>query len=248
MLNGLRGTIAYPEVLELSKQITGVCQTCSIFMKKHGLPRFQFNMLEYLQRRILLPLHCLFANEARAQPIFYYSVKVSLDTAAAIVSFDSDEKFARLMTVAGGMFREGIRYAYATIAMEVLAQSQSHSLSREVDNATSATPFRNLTHHLNDQSLERIKKGETNVKGPMFLSMVMTQAEGGEDGRPLRLRTAEAARDSLQYCYDLLKVRKAAQPPMDNMDMAETSTSSIGDVDGFDFDFDLDFFMPDMSL
>lgn len=248
MLNGLQGTIAYPEVLELSKQITGVCQRCSIFMKKHRLPSFQSNMLEYLQRRILLPLHCLFANEARSQPIFYYSVKVSLDTAAAMMSFCSDEKFGRLMAVAGGMFREGIRYASVTIAMEVLAQAQSRNLSGGVENATGGTSFQKLTQDLKDQAIERIQKGETNIKNPMFLSMVMTQAEGGEDGRPLRLRMAEAARDSLQYCYDLLKARKAAQPPMDNMDVTETSTSSFGDVDGFDFDFDLDFFMPDMNL
>lgn len=217
-------------------------------MKKHGAARFQCNMLDYLQRRILLPLHCLFANEARTQPIFYYSVKVSLDTAVAIVSFQSDEKFARLMTIAGGMFREGIRYASVTIAMEVLSQAQLRNLSGGFDHTISGTLFRKLTQDLLDQAVERIRRGETNVKNPMFLSMVMTQADAVEDSRPSRLKMAQAARDSLEYCYELLKQRQAAQSLTDSIETAETSASSFGDVEGFEFDLDFDFFMPDMTL
>jgi hypothetical protein len=100
-------------------------------------------------------------------------------------------------------------------------------------------------------SLNRIRHGETNVKHPMFLTMVMTLAKAIEEGKPSRLMMAQAARDSLREGYDIIKDHNTSMVQGESAVTAigsSTEASSFDDLEDYDFGFDLDFFMPDATF
>ncbi|KAI1457528.1 hypothetical protein F4805DRAFT_172109 [Annulohypoxylon moriforme] len=249
LLNGLHAELSYLDALALSSEIMDQYRTCNTFMRENeqsGATPFHRNLLDYLVRRFLIPLHCPFAGEARANPLFYYSVKVSLDTALSIISPEADEGFSRLMAIGGGMFREGIRYSLTVITRELIAQLEA----QRDDGTMQRNPqyiriLKQAVKDMVDLSVERIRRGETNVKGPMFLSMIMAEAEAIEDGTPCDLRVAQSAKDSLELCYDILRTRAGTMSsPGPSTGLTPMSLSGGQGDYGLDLDFniDLDFF------
>jgi hypothetical protein len=130
LLNGLHSKRSYDRVLALTAEITSALQTCTaLFKSTNSNPDntptvFHRNLLDYLIRRFLIPLHFPFSHQARTNPLFHYSLKVSIDAALALVSPEDDGgMFGRLMAIGGGLFREGIRSATAAISLELLARA-----------------------------------------------------------------------------------------------------------------------------
>jgi hypothetical protein len=241
-----------------------------------GITPFHRNLLDYLLRRFMIVLHCPFVSKARTNPLFYYSLKCSLDSALALISPEPDAGFSHLMTVGGGLFREGLWYAQTAITLELLAEIEAQRLDGTLLRKISS-PYRELlkqaTRDIIALSVERIRRGETNIKSHMFLNMVLAQAEAIEAGVSYRLNMARAAVDSLEFCYALLETRVGQYnttgtgsgstgfpSPNDNYNanatgqgrLASTSTSLGGfgyqDDYGLDFDLDLEFFLPDAGF
>lgn len=245
-LNGLRSALTYSETLELSKQILKVCQTHARFMRDHtddGMRPFHKNMLDYLVRRLLIPLHCPFAHEARTNPVFHYSLKMSLEAAIAIISPEPDEGYSQLMLIAGGMFREGIRYANTVIGLEIIAQAEAQTLEGTCrgGNGEYLESLKRLIHRMTDLATKRIAHGESNVKSHMFMKMILAQVSCIEKGIPCEHEVAKGARDSLQLCYEML---------MERSGNSTVPTPSAGSVDMQDWNdnwagFDLGLFLQD---
>ncbi|KAI1090189.1 fungal-specific transcription factor domain-containing protein [Rostrohypoxylon terebratum] len=247
LLNGLHTELSYLDALALSSEITDQYRTCNAFMRENeqsGATPFHRNLLDYLVRRFLIPLHCPFAGEARTNPLFYYSLKVGLDSALSIISPEPDEGFSRLMALGGGMFREGIRFSLTVITRELIAQLEA----QRTDGTLHRNPqyihlLKKAVQDMNELSIERIRRGETNVKGPMFLSMILAQAEAMEEGVSCDLKVAQSAKDSLELCYDILQARTGTMPsPGPTAGLTPISLSGAQGDYGLNLDFDLDFF------
>ncbi|KAF1811822.1 hypothetical protein P152DRAFT_507982 [Eremomyces bilateralis CBS 781.70] len=249
LLNGLHTELSYLNVLTLRSELTEACRVANSFMKENGesgITTFHRNLLGYLVRRFLLPLHCPFATTAQTNPLFYHSVKVSLDAAMAIISPGPDEGFSRLMAISGGLFREGFRSAMTAITLELLVQVEAQRLD--------GTLLRNLQYRgllkqavkdIIELSAERIRQGETNFKSHMFLNMILSQVEAIETGTSCEIKISQSARDSLEFCHDLLRTRADTVPLPYPSDIGLTSTRPNGEQDDYGFDFNLDFFPPD---
>ncbi|KAK5633426.1 hypothetical protein RRF57_009140 [Xylaria bambusicola] len=252
LLNGLRSELAYQGVLTLSRDITDACRACSKFVadnRSAGVTAFQWNYCDYLVRRFLIPLHCPFASEARLNPLFNYSRKVTLEATLAFLSPEPDDYFSRLMATGSGMFREGFRYAASTIAHEILVQAQSQRDDGTFQSNTRQLDFlKQAMHDLTALSWERIRQGETNIKGPMFLSIVLAVANSADKDAVCELTMAQNARDSLVLCYDILEARARAAPWPSPNDGSLASSSGDGDQDALGLEFSLDFFFPNTSL
>ncbi|KAM4058866.1 fungal zn(2)-Cys(6) binuclear cluster domain-containing protein [Hirsutella rhossiliensis] len=252
LLNCLNSQLSYMDVLALSSEMTDACHACSSFMKNHehsGVTPFHRNLLDYLVRRFLIPLHCPFASKARTNPLFHYSLKASLDTALAIISPEPDPGFSRLMAIGGGLFREGFRYASAIISLELVTQVEAQRRDGTLHRNAQYRDF--LKHAMRDMialSSERIRQGETNIKGHMFLSMLMAQVEAMEADTPcdVELQIARSARDSLEFCHDLLRTRAGTASP----DSRSASPGLDGgqDSEGYGLDLDMDIFFPEMHF
>jgi hypothetical protein len=254
LLSGLKSELSYLDVLSLSSELTKAYQSCSTFLDQSSnsaVTPFQRNLLHYLVRRFMIPLHCPFASKARTNPLFHYSLKASLDAALAIVSPEVDVGYYRVLHIGGGMFREGLRLAGCTISMELLAQVENQGLDR-------SSEYRKLLKKaIKDMislHLERIRLGETNVKSHMFLCQILAQAEAVELGNSLeqiQVVVAKSGRDSLELCYDLLQERAlSASSNTFDLDDQHARIDEFGDVqdeyiNGADLGFEgLDFLMP----
>ncbi|RYO93406.1 hypothetical protein DL766_000796 [Monosporascus sp. MC13-8B] len=193
LLSGLRCEFSYRDVLKLSSEITDACRACSSFVKENegsGVRPFHRNLLDYLVRRFMIPLHYTFASRARTNPLFYYSLKVSLDVPLALLSPEPDEGFSRLMA-GGGWFREGIRYASSVISLELIAQAEAQRLDGTLNrNSQYRDLLKQTLRDMLSLSAERIRRSETNVKAHMFISMVMAQTEAIEADTPCELKVA----------------------------------------------------------
>ncbi|KIX10698.1 uncharacterized protein Z518_01782 [Rhinocladiella mackenziei CBS 650.93] len=248
LMNGLHFRLSYLDVLSLSTEINDACRAYNTFVKENehpGVTPFHRNLLDFFIRRFTILLHCPFASKARQNPLFYYSLKVSLDAAMSILSPEPDDAFAHLTRIGGGgLFREGFRLACTVINLELLAEVDAqrtdgtmhrHSQHREL-----------LKQYVRDAislSAERIRHGETNVKSHMLLSMVLGQVAATESGKTLlKLEIAKNARDSLIFCHEILQ----SLPVPVNADLASTT---LGDGPGeYGMDLDLDFLFPDAGF
>ncbi|KAL7942712.1 hypothetical protein V8C42DRAFT_331694 [Trichoderma barbatum] len=252
LLNGLNSELSYLDVLDLSADILQNCRQWNTFARENkasGVTPFHRNLLDYLLRRFLIPLHCPFANKARTNPLFHYSLKASLDTAMAIVSPESDEGFSNLMAVGGGLFREGIRYAGSIIGLELLVQVETHYLDGTLHrNSHYINPLKKIIEEMTSLSLERIRQGETNVKSYMFLCMITAQAEAAEGGASSEVSIAKSARDSISLCLELLQKRlgttslSTPAPDIESISIDEREDYTFG------LDFDMDFFLADTDF
>lgn len=251
LLNGLHSELAYPDVLSLSSEIMKACQACSKFTadnRQAGVTAFQRNMCDYLVRRFLIPLHCPFACQAPANPLFHYSQKVTLDAGLAFLSPEPDNYFSRLMATGGGMYKEGFRCATSAVTLELLVQSQAQRSNGTFQ--TSTRQLDALKHAVNDitaLSWERIRQGETNIKGPMFLCIVLVMANSADRDALCEFTMAKNARDSLVLCHHILETRAKAIPLPSPNDGSLTSSSLDGDQGDIGLDFSFDFFFPNGS-
>ncbi|OTB13198.1 hypothetical protein K445DRAFT_25010 [Daldinia sp. EC12] len=251
LLNGLHSELSYLDTLALSSELTDKYRSYSSFIRdkeKSSVTPFHRNLLDHLVRRFLIPLHCPFAGEARTNPLFYYSLKVTLDSAMALISPEQDEGFSRLMSTGGGMFREAFRYAISVITRELISQVEvqqkegvHHRNSHDIENLKKAV------EGMKSLSEERIRQGETNVKGPMFLNMIMAQVEATEEGIPCDLKIAQSAKDSLELCVSLLEERAStiSSPCPSNIGL---TPNSLDPGYGMDLDFDFELLMTDSGF
>jgi hypothetical protein len=204
---------------------------------------FHRNLLDFLLRRFLIPLHCAFSRNARVNPLFHYSRKISLDTAMSIISPEPDRNFSHIMTVCGGLFREGMMLAANAISLELIVQAEDHRLNGTLHCSSQyRQPLKQAMKDMIASSLGRIRHGETNVKGPMFLSMILAQAEAIEADTLCELRIAQSAKDVLDVCHDILQTRieNLPTPYANDIRLTSTSLGNAQDDYGFDMDMNLD--------
>ncbi|KAK6068649.1 hypothetical protein SCUP234_11052 [Seiridium cupressi] len=248
LLSGPKAELSYQDALSLSSELTDSFCAYSKFGQENVAP-FHRNLIDYFVRRFLIPLHCLFASKAQANPLFYYSLKVNLDVAMAIVSPEPDDGFSRIMATGGGLFREGFWYATSIIGREILSQVLvQHREGTLHRNAQHRELLKQAVRDMMSLAVARMHQGDTNVKIHMFLSMILAQTEATEEGVPCELMIAQGARDSLQLCHDLLQTQ-AGTEPVPYYDDAGATSSNLDGVPGNSlWDFDLEFFLPDMGL
>lgn len=234
-LNSLRSELTYPDALTLSSRITDACRAHATLPTTSEEPRvtpFRRNLLDYLVRRFLLPLHSLFATKARTDPSFHYSLKASLDAAITLTSPEPDEAFERLTTIGGGPFREGFRCAGTTICVELLAHTDAQKLDGTLHRDSQYRDL--LKQKLQDLlsfSVERVRAGETNIKTHVFLSMVLAQVEAVEDGSAVEAAIAKSGKDSLVFCHDLLLTLASKSATLTPDDVGPTPNFDSGQED-----------------
>ncbi|KAJ5895286.1 hypothetical protein N7495_006977 [Penicillium taxi] len=245
-LNGLKSDVSYELALELTSDLLDCLQIRGSLVKGGGgSSAFHRNFFDYLVRRFMIPLHYSFSNQARTNPLYHYSLKVSLDAALAIVSPEVDDRFSRLMATGGGLFREGIRCATSAISLELLAHVETQRLNGTLHRTVQYREFLKQTvFDLIGMSEERIRQGETNVKNHMFLRMILAQAVAVEMEAPVELQVALAARESLELCNDLLKTREDTSSIPSPDDLALSGMDGIQAFDGLGTDVGWESFFP----
>ena len=266
---------SYDDILRLSTSITNFGREGLLLAQNvpdgHSKPTvLQRNLLDTPLRRVLLALHFQFAMKARADPRFYFSRKVCLDTAITILTYPSTsspttpnplagshDDYTRLKLVGAGFFKEVLIYASIIVQLELITQleEESHSMRSEVARKA-REPLRVYLDYMIELSAQRISLGENNIKGHLFLSAVSAQIDAMEKGDDEDELIAKAAKDSATTCYGLLKARikkppssvvLESEPVVKSGNRQETGQIEFGTMD-MNSEFAFEYLLPDANM
>lgn len=181
MANDFRPEPDYNTTLKLGSEVLNTCREFSILFKNptgqsHAPTPFHRNLVDYHIRRFLLALHQPFAFKSRDETRFYFSRKICLETVLNFISSNLDKDYYNLMVVGGGLFRNIFAHSAITFWFELITQEEEAKTSGIIDKsiqrgniAPILEAFANLASILDF----KLRHTEVNVKGRMFMSMIM---------------------------------------------------------------------------
>lgn len=242
-MNGVRSELSHDKAIALSSEVIKACGECSVYVKKDNhteSENFRRNMADLFLRRFLLSIHRPYASRACSNPHFYYSRKLCLDSAMALLSPTPDEEFARLVILGGGIFKNRIFHVGLALTSELLVEmeEQAHDLSRRKPSSYTRILV-DAVKETRSQLAQRMQLGETNVRLYMKLSIAICQAEYDGSGASLQQQMARAAKDSLQEAYSMMQTHSG--PPNSNRVYREESIGNPQYELDEDLTFGLDF-------
>ncbi|OAP55219.1 hypothetical protein AYL99_10919 [Fonsecaea erecta] len=243
-LNGITYALSetsYNELVALTTSITRICRNCGALIPRNNDPdivSFHSNFADLLLRRFLLHLHRPLAGRARSNPIYYFSRKLSLDAAMAILSpVSKNAEFAHLVLQGAGIFKNRMIHASLAVASELLMEVEEQGPGEYHLSSQEPSGYRTmLMDALREalrQSTERIRLGETNVKLHMKLSMAFRQTEVAGENSSFIQQLAQSAKESLEASYSIIQERATSN----GVDMESRGNPEMSDVfDPNDFD------------
>ena len=247
-MNGITSAMtemSYNELIDLTTAITSSCRSCGAYILRANssdIISFHENLADLLLRRFVLHLHRPLAGRARTNPIYYFSRKMSLDAANALLSpVPKNAEFAHLVLLGAGMFKNRMIHASLAVASELLMEVQEQVLVGYHSASQEPSGYRKmLMEALGEalrQSSERIRLGETNVKLQMKLSIALRQTEVAGESSSSMEKLAQSAKESLETSYAMIQERATSEG-------VDTGSGGSGRMPG-DFDpdeFDLENF------
>jgi hypothetical protein len=213
IMNGVSSEMTQAEVIALTSEIKNACidRRTHIRVNHNDVEEqvFCHNLTDLFLRRFLLSLHRPWANRARTSPLFYFSRKVVYDSATALLLPQHNEDFTHLILRGGGIFKNRMIHVSLALASELLV---------EIEEQGSPTSFmdqpwnyRNMllaaVKEAQQQSAQRMRFGETNVRLHMKLSIVLSQAEDLLPGQSRQEQMIQSAKNSLEMSYGTIKAQ-----------------------------------------
>lgn len=224
--NNIRLEPTYDEVLRLGTKLTKCLQQNSAFVAKSnqtaGYPivsQYHRNMFDVAVRRFLLTVHRPFAAKAIRDPRFYFSRKMCLDISTTVLTYPTkdpsepplppgnQDDYTRMTVVRGGFAKGLLVMCSMVIFAEIIIEIEEESIYVKEQSRASREPLKAILRSAVDLSAKRIEVSENNVKGHLFLSVMLAQIEAYESGSNGEQMVIEAGRSSAKYCLELLKRR-----------------------------------------
>ncbi|CZR68899.1 uncharacterized protein PAC_18800 [Phialocephala subalpina] len=231
LANNFRSEPSYEEVLSIGSTLTKALREHHNFINtvntssmqdpqssRPYVPRMYRNMLDLWIRRFLLALHRPFAARAQTDLRFYFSRKVCLDCAMTMLNYPTSDPgdssiepgkqddYTRLRAMSGGFQKGLLVHAAMVVFAELLAQFDEEGTFTEQSRAA-REPLKQALRDIVDLSALRISQAENNIKGHLFISVVLAQVEAMELGIPAEKMVMDAARNSAELCMGLLAKR-----------------------------------------
>lgn len=230
-INNLRFELSYDEVLRIGKELDDVCRSQTIFFKAslnagHKVTPFQIKMADSLVRRFVLCLHRPYFAKAKETPQFHYSRKVCLDTSLAIYAPATEpvpgqeDDWTKMTRGCVGFFKSFFLYAMSTVYLELISQidEQKQASSIFAPLISSSTPqstahftlptqfqtLRNVLVSAHETAIARIRNGETNAKGAVFMSCAIARIDALVSGADAERAVLDAAKKSVLETSQIL--------------------------------------------
>ncbi|KAE8443029.1 hypothetical protein EG329_002423 [Mollisiaceae sp. DMI_Dod_QoI] len=232
--NNFRSEPSYEEVLSLGSTLTTALRSHNTFINAINasssslqntqaqtpyVSRLYRNVLDLCIRRFLLALHRPWAAKAQTDLRYYFSRKVCLDSAMTMLTYPTSDArdpplapghqddFTRLKTMSGGFAKGLLVHSAMVIFAELLAQIEEEGSFTSQSGVSAREPLKQALRDIVDLSATRIAQAENNVKGHLFISVVLAQVEALEQGVPAEGMVLDAARRSARTCLELLGKR-----------------------------------------
>jgi len=265
--NNLRGEPSYDDVLRVGSSLSKALKENTSFISRVNQSRepparvsqLQQNLFDLSIRRFLLLVHRPFAAKGLKDPHYYFSRKMCLETAVTMlkypcsdyplpgmVSDGTRDDYAQLKTISGGFFKSIMVHVSMVIFAELWSQIEEDITFSEQGKA-SREHLKQCLREVITLSANRIAEVENNIKGNLFMSLLMAQIDAMEEGIDPGASVLDTATKSADRCYDLLVARYSNMndsiPPVDNDNGANDTVGFWGGQD-----FGMDFTMQDWTL
>jgi hypothetical protein len=280
LISDFRFQPAYEDIIRYGAKVTSLGRENMLFAQSVSEGSLKPTALHLIFldtpiRRVLIALHFPYAMKAMTDPRFYFSRKVCLDTATITLTYPSSssptspcppeaeyDDYTRLKLVCSKFFKEVLIYPLIIIQLELITQlEEGPPLIHNEVQRKAREPLKQYLAHMLEISAQRIRLGENNIKGHLFLSAVSAQIEAMENGQDPDLMIAKAAKESAETCYGLLKARIKKPPSSvvmesepvveDGNRMMDFGTLEIDNEFAFEYtmaDANMDFDMPESWL
>jgi len=264
--NNIRGEPSYDDVLRVGSALSKELKENTMFISRVNQTRepakkisqLQQNLFDLAIRRFLLLVHRPFAAKGLTDPHYYFSRKVCLDTAVTMLRYpctdDSTpetaitsgarDDYTQIKTICGGFFKSIMVHVSMVIFAELLTQIDEDTTASEHSKAA-REPLKQCLRDVITLSANRIAEVENNIKGNLFISLILAQLEAIEEGVDPAQRVLDTATKSADKCYRLLSTRfSAINVPV------QAPESGLNDLLGFGGaqDFGMEFTMQDWTL
>lgn len=204
LINSLRLELSYNDVIRLGSELTHACREKTLFLKAAqaancNITPFQVKMSDVLVRRFILCMHHPFFAKANEDPQYHYSRKVCLDTSLAVLApaaelrHGEEDDWVRLTHRCVGFYKSFVLFAISTVYFELNTlikerQEDSALFAPHVSNASTPpvqlkTAFpqfyilRDVLETAYVTSVARLRNGETNAKGVIFLASALARLD-----------------------------------------------------------------------
>ncbi|KAI1101701.1 hypothetical protein F4804DRAFT_291830 [Jackrogersella minutella] len=253
-LNEFGAKNTYDDTIRLHSQLSTAYKSLTQYLHRFAFTDrqptgFQRRFVDLLVRWYFMAVHLPYFNSSMSEPAYAFSRKTVVETSTKLwctvfptaalsprllqfpvnetcpMPSDADD-LARITTCAGGFFRSILSQASMSIGLEIQNQLQ------EDDGIGPPIPrmdLFNILHDSNTWVLNRIQIGETNIKGFMFGTALIAQAEGlmsGLKGAALRDAIVKAGIQAIREGFEVLKQR------------VELKVDELSNTNDAQFDFD----------
>ncbi|KAF2712893.1 hypothetical protein K504DRAFT_423060 [Pleomassaria siparia CBS 279.74] len=234
LMNDLRAELSYDDVLRLGSELLTTCRSNAQRMQSHlvrppsgstSAPNaFQLKLFDVLVRRFVLCLHHPFFAKAKTNPQYYYSRKVCLDISVSILTPVSpagvEDDWRNLMTYGVGFVKSLFLYGLSTVYLELVARiEEMHEETPTVlpitpDSSPSVVPdnfhtLRSLLVASKSIAESRMRRGETNAKGVLFIDCGIARIDALVSGNETESAVLEAAERGVKECAKVMRIANA---------------------------------------
>jgi len=280
LINGARSTPNYEETLQLDTELTSSIRSNTQLFQSYLVREnadirpttFQIKLLDILTRRFLILLHYPWFVEAKNNPRFYFSRKVCVESSVIVLQHriggllsqpeapEPLDDFTLFMYLVRGGVNDTLIHASMIIGLELVTLLEDEPRNLNPCMTTQFSMNSNQISHLLitfKSTLEmvkgRLERGETNVKGVIFVACMIGQLEAQLNGVDPETAIIEAAKNSVQECYEVLKRKLGGVSPEESslvlpVDGGALDSNSMMSWDLLMQDTNVNFDMPDSWL
>ncbi|KAH8708516.1 hypothetical protein GQ44DRAFT_662351, partial [Phaeosphaeriaceae sp. PMI808] len=224
LINNLRFDLSYDKVLKISNELNNTCREHTIFLKsalntRHNITPFQIKMVDSLVRRFILCLHRPYFAKAKENPQYHFSRKMCLDTSLILYTPaientpGQQDDWTKMTHQCVGFFKSFFLYAMSTVYLELLSQldEQKHAAAifaplittHQRSSSACIMPIqfqalRDVLALARGITLARIRNGETNAKGFVFLCCALARIDAIVSGADEEHAVLEAGKKSVK--------------------------------------------------
>ncbi|KAL1627527.1 hypothetical protein SLS56_006351 [Neofusicoccum ribis] len=237
-LNHFRSDLSYSTALSLSAQLTRLIRTHSSSLTESSeSEKFQRKMVEFLTQRFLIPLHHMFAGQAKTSPAFYFSRRMCLDASLLVLNSTRPEPgaqlYRKLMGLGNGLYHITLLHAAVCIVLELMWQNdEASSLSSLVTQSSLLSQQEQKAAIRSYATLvrERLKKGQGNFKVYVLVGLAVAQLDNLEGEGAEESDLAKHMEDMLEECVETLAKTLPGRPDTQD-NQGSLQAEELGDLD-----------------
>ncbi|KAJ8071760.1 hypothetical protein OCU04_002076 [Sclerotinia nivalis] len=253
-VNSFRSETSYEETLRLGSTLSSLSRSGSALLQSFFTSNseqkpnpFQIKIHDFFTIHFLLALHRPYAVKAKVNPTYYYSRKVCLETSLSLLApaislperfnLSQPDDWALLTWTSSGITRGIYIHAYIGLGLELNQQLEEDpplplSISAP---PTQQVEILRILRSGRDWAANRISRGDTNIKGHVFISCLCGQIEALQKNTSTEEGIITDARKSVEYCLQLMKDKLRDQEAQMNAEASRNLSMNTG-LDGVNWD------------